>query len=53
MKPKIFKNALTYSLSEMGSVVVQNVDYCNVGDTSLTMDIYYPSDMESAARLEW
>lgn len=51
MKTQLFKNALTYSLPEMESVVVRNVEYCNVGDTSLTMDIYYPSVMEADARL--
>ena len=51
MKTQHFKNALTYCLPEMESVVVQNVEYCNFGDTSLTMDIYYPSFMEADARL--
>lgn len=51
MKPQPFKNALTYSLPKMESVVVQNVEYCNVGDISLTMDIYYPSILEGDARL--
>ena len=51
MKPQLFKNALTYGLPEMESVEVHNVVYRTVDDTSLTMDIYYPSVIETDARL--
>lgn len=51
MKPELFRNALTYSLLGMVRVVVQNVEYRNVDDAHLTMDIYYPPTTKADGRL--
>lgn len=51
VKPEPFRNALAYSLPDMGKVVVQNVEYHTVGDTPLMMDIYYPPNIEADACL--
>jgi dienelactone hydrolase len=51
VKPELFKNALAYSLPDMGKVKVQNVVYRSVGDTPLMMDIYHPPNTEADACL--
>lgn len=51
MKPESFRNALVYSLPDMERVVVQNLEYRNVGNTPLTMDVYFPPNIEADARL--
>jgi acetyl esterase/lipase len=46
-----FKTSWAEGYPGMHKVVVQNVPYRTVDDTSLTMDIYYPPDMKADERL--
>lgn len=50
-RPQYFKTAWEDSYPDMHKVVVQNVTYRTVDDTSLTMDVYYPPDMKADERL--
>jgi|GEM_PF-395080 len=50
-RPQYFNTAWADSYPDMHKVVVQNVTYRTVDDTSLTMDVYYPPDMKADERL--
>jgi hypothetical protein len=50
MKLASFNNELVYGLPDMEKVVLRSVGYRTLEDSTLTMDIYYPTSPETNAR---